>query len=327
MPRSGGLIVRHTLRVRGNVWGPTFALALVLVLGGCAGQTTRSAPGAGPEPRRPASADSAWLLDSSNLDSAHRRQLDAYFSPRQPANFAQIKESLLGFDQDFENAGLGAVYQFDTLKRLGVPSGPEGFDFEAWEKAHAKNKRIARGMRLYVDDPADDSEQIWLSINKGLRSGNLAARLRQPLADILFAMENLPPIKGYLFRGTSQPVALLKEAEKGPVLVTEPGFSSTSVLPGVALRFANQLEETALKKSQRMNALLVIRGEGARPVSVFHREHSHEQEGLLAPGARFRFVRVVYDRPENPRNAVVFAELLSATAEPNAPKGKSHGKP
>lgn len=238
------------------------------------------------------------------------QQIQSFFESSAPVTTAEILQILKPYSTSRDFLLASEKYTKQSFETLGVPfSEQDGYDLATWLR-DPKNASVFEGIMMYVDDPADDSEQIWKTLNRELRTGKLTKKSQAHLKKILSALEALPTQQGLFFRGTSMPVEFLKQAQAKPATVfTEPGFFSSSLDPGVALRFTGDLASGEPYEG-KIKVLMIVRGFDAKPVSALHSFHAAELEMLIKPGARFQVRRVILNQAQNPGHAVVFLEQL-----------------
>jgi hypothetical protein len=156
----------------------------------------------------------------------------------------------------------------------------------------------------YLEEASNDDGNLYTALSRALRQGKpLSAELKKYDAEVRAALKKLPSIEGYTFRGATWSQ---KELEKYVVgeMVTELGYFSTSLVPGVAKRFAKL---PASAKPNKMSVLYLVKAKTGKPVSIFS-EYWVEMESLIAGGAKFR----VIDKSsvlENRRIDIVLEEI------------------
>ncbi|MNJ98532.1 putative NAD(+)--arginine ADP-ribosyltransferase Vis precursor [compost metagenome] len=247
-----------------------------------------------PTPASETALEGRTYLDSSTVESASLRYFESLFQNSQNLQYSTVAEE---FSKSISDPGIEILsdrYSEDLFQALEID------DLLEWMSKHPD---IVKGAYAYVNDPLDDSPQLWLTTNQKLRKGeSLNQKEQKFVADLQLSMKLLPNYRGLVFRGGALRIASLRKYVSG-ALVLEPSFTSTSVAPEVALNFS-----AVAKSEDRLSVIFVIKVIKGTPVSIFHQDHWVEKEILLSPQQTFKVHHVLVD--DTKKKAIVIMEQM-----------------
>jgi len=231
---------------------------------------------------------------------------NAFKSPAR-LTMAQVSHALEVLDGDSQYMNVTSKYHSELQKFMKIGEGRPFADIEAWQKG---NPALFEGIRLYVDSPVNGSP-VWQSLNANLRAGRpLAAGERRALNKILTSLDQIPSIKGIVFRGATLLPEKFSRYVKGTE-ITEPSFTSTSVSSNVAQGYADisaPVDFNGRPVAGKVSTIFIIKAKQAAPVTAFMSDYYFEFEGLIRPGARFKVHHVLINLAG--RQSYIFLEQL-----------------
>lgn len=221
--------------------------------------------------------------------------IERYFRKNERKDWSSLEKQLDTYSESFLEKSAN-LYDL-VLKNLGAPDGEERLEW-------IRSTDWIMTINGYVEEASNDDGNLYTALNRALRQGKpLSADLKKYDAELRAALKKLPNIEGYTFRGATWSEKELEKYVVGEV-VTELGYFSTSLVPGVAKRFSKL---PASAKPNRMSVLYLVKAKTGKPVSFFS-EYWVEMESLITGGTKFR---VIDKSPvlENRRIYVVLEEI------------------
>ncbi|EDP60219.1 ADP-ribosyltransferase [Vibrio sp. AND4] len=134
--------------------------------------------------------------------------------------------------------------------------------------------------------------------------GSSGKNARDFIRQVSSAMKKLPRYKGVAYRGAWAKQSLLKKLQVGDIVV-EPAFTSSSIIPEVAKRFA-VVRPNSPQPLQRVLYELEVKRDGRALAGLS--ELDREAEVLLPPNTHFRVTDIEWNRG----SAMVALETVSS---------------
>lgn len=248
-----------------------------------------------PQPDREIANTREETIELNRIVKVDDSDIQRYFRKNDRKDWDSLEKQLDAYSESFLEKS-STLYD-QILKDLGAPDGEERLEW-------IRSTDWILTINGYVEEASNDDGNLYTALNRTLRQGKpLSAELKKYDADLREALKKLPSIEGYTFRGATWSQKELEKYVVGDV-VTELGYFSTSLVPGVAKRFA-KLPVSA--KPNRMSVLYLVKAKTGKPVSIFS-EYWPEMESLIAGGTKFR---VIDKSPvlENRRIYIVLEEI------------------
>lgn len=205
---------------------------------------------------------------------------------------------------------------------IAIPPVSSALSTEMWKLSQAANseKRLAWvkstehvvAINRYVEEAHGQENPNFLKVNRALRAGTpLEPELQKYSQALHAALQKLPSLVGFTFRGTTFSEEILAKEYVEGKSVNEKAFTSSSLNPATAYSFAFPKESGFFRAVKPLadgetRVFFVIAGKSARPVS-YYSEYWAEAEALFTHGTEFQ-VKAVSPRQDDGSRYVVLEE-------------------